>query len=311
MSTFPLDPHQAPTGPKQVAFMTGSGHSGTTLLHLIISSHSRAFGLGELMHLGRSDRVCSVCEGACPFWDVRADKAVLRRYFTRRSFGAPIVLLAARYQRSFYRHALEWSERDLVLDSTKSIRWISRQLVPSRHWRDMRPVLFFMSRDGRAVVNSYLRKNPGRSVDEVAHEWKERIERAQRFFASVPSDRRFRVVYEELATRPQEIVPPICDFLGLDYEPAMLRYWEHDHHLTGGNFGTQWLVMRYQGATANGVSPRAAEFEKRHARHGSYYLDHEVGISLDLRWKEELSRDALKTFDQIAGSTNREFAYEA
>ena len=52
---------------RSVVFAMGSPHSGTSLLTLILGSHSRAFALGEMEDFKGSAR-CRVCEDRCPIW---------------------------------------------------------------------------------------------------------------------------------------------------------------------------------------------------------------------------------------------------
>ena len=65
---------------RAVVFVLGSGHCGSTLLDLILGSHSEAFSLAEFIHISRlidtpepeRGPVCAICEGSCPFWDETA-----------------------------------------------------------------------------------------------------------------------------------------------------------------------------------------------------------------------------------------------
>lgn len=70
---------------KRVVFIMSTGHSGSTLLELILGSQSRIFVLGEFIHLDRKldefdqskPHLCGVCKGECEFWNYRVSFSVL------------------------------------------------------------------------------------------------------------------------------------------------------------------------------------------------------------------------------------------
>ena len=49
----------------------------------------------------------------------------------------------------------------------------------------------------------------------------------ERFLATVPEERRHRVVFEELLARPEAVLGGICRFLGLEYHPDMADPYRH------------------------------------------------------------------------------------
>ena len=69
------------TGPVSV-MICGAGHSGSTLLGMILGSHSQAFYMGEggkARYLGDEKkplrkRVCKICGEACPVWSVHVPR---------------------------------------------------------------------------------------------------------------------------------------------------------------------------------------------------------------------------------------------
>jgi hypothetical protein len=177
---------------------------------------------------------------------------------------------------------------------------------------DWSPVLIYLTRDGRAVVNSRLRKYPERGVEVESREWKKTAERMNAFYAKFPAERRLTVTYEHLASDPAESIREICQFLQLDFEPQMLRFWEQEHHTTFGNDGTRSLIARNRIMAQEQQTARAdTEAIKRvRGRHGAHYDDVGLAIKLDLRWTRELTPEQLAVFDAIAGDTNKQFAYE-
>ncbi len=91
----------------------------------------------------------------------------------------------------------------------------------------------------------------------------------------------------------------VCELLGIDFTPEMIPYWQHDHHVISGNSGVRSLIWRSKQEEIE------AEVRKNN---GEYYDNLGLKIKLDLRWKEELSKDQVAVFNRIAGDINK--AYE-
>lgn len=152
---------------KKVVFMLASGHSGSTLLSLLLGSHSRAFALGEFWSVGRQmdkftgnqPSICGICADECSFWNQPPHLAILRSYFRSSSRNRLLSKLnyhLGGFRGNIYRELLEWSGADVLIDSSKAKGWPRRQLSPFWYWREVAPYLIFITRDGRAVASSYL-----------------------------------------------------------------------------------------------------------------------------------------------------------
>lgn len=264
----------------------GAGHSGSTLLGLVLGSHSSGFYAGEAkksLFLGDPrkplrKRACKLCGEACPIWS--------------RVTVPPVPDL--------YEQLAEVTGRSVIIDSTKDVAWIraraealDRAGVPQRR--------VFLSRDGRAVINSRLRKyglDPRRAIDE----WLAQVEATEALLAERPEEV-LRVRYEELATAPAPTARRLCEALGLAFEPGMLRYEEREHHPLGGNTGTQSVVARAGGREA----PLAAV----PGRSREYYEGLRGGFRLDRRWRTELPEAVAALFEERAGAVNEPYRWEA
>jgi hypothetical protein len=297
----------------KIVFILGAGRSGSTLLELILDSHSEIRGLGELNHLGRfatesghqAPAACSYCPpSSCPFWNEAVDWAVLRRFYSRAG-------LAAGLRRSWYRRVgnpylwfARWSGESILVDSSKNLLWLNRHLGHPRVWRDIEPALLFLTRDGRAVTNAVLRKHPHRTMDEAATEWKSRMLANEALFESFRLGRRLRTTYEQLATEPANAARRICQWLDLDYQPGMLEYWNHEHHMMAGNQWTRGRVKSFQDRTTAGHGGGASLEADTDAAKAGTRSNIGLGISPDQRWRTELSAGDLETFDRVAGAFN-------
>jgi len=300
---------------KKVVCLLGTGHCGSTLLDLLLGSHSRVFSLGEFhsiyktvreMRRGESPRICVVCQGECKFWNERASASILNLYYSRKTLLNAVLGKAARYVYNPYHFIFKWSGKPVIVDSSKHPGWFKSQFSPKYAAFDIDQYLIYICRDGRAVVNSYLRKYPERGVRNITETWKEQVLSMNAYYEQFPEGRKMRVHYEELASAPEKTMREVCERLGLEYEPPMLRYWEHEHHHIGGNAGTARMIMKYREKESQQSS---REWMERHKEYfdNQYYEQQGLNIRLDERWKTEFAPENLEVFQSIAGELNDPF----
>ncbi len=198
-------------------FVMGAPYSGSTLLGRLLDSHSRIACGGELGLLGQAianRRPCScgrlVTE--CPFWQRLLSSLPGR---THRDYHP------ADYER--VRSALD---ADVLVDLSKSLCWRMVRWPWSRWWSTSTGFLYLV-RDTRAVIASDLRKNqPLADALRTHFKWAARFER----LAVSNPERTLVVYYEDLCAAPELVLRRICRWIGVAYEPGMLRPQEHEHH---------------------------------------------------------------------------------
>lgn len=305
---------------RKVVFIIGTGHCGSTLLDLILGSHKSAFNLGELASLlyrneigaqHSVERICGICPEHCDFWDRHASTFVMQRYFSNnRRFGS-VIRKISYFHRSIYDYLFKWTDANLLIDSSKKTWWVKRQLHFQHHWRKTQPVLIYVQRDGRAVVNSFLRKYPERGIRDITRDWKRRVNQLNEFYANFSSSQRTIIRYEDLATSPNSVISELCSFLHIPYRPDMLHFWTHEHHIISGNAGTRSMIMRYRDTQGLNSSYSKESLSEVNRLHNDYYEQLGLAIQLDLRWQQELSQEDLQTFESIAGEINTPFAYSS
>jgi hypothetical protein len=266
-----------------VGFIGGAGHSGSTLLGLMLGAHREIFYAGEARKssfLGDTSkpikkRVCKLCGPACAVWG---------------SLAPPFVP-------DVYEVVSHRTGKSIVIDSTKSLEWIDAQ-VADLGGRGVALSLFFLARDGRAVVNSRVRKYPETPVRDHAAAWVAQLTATEALAERFPG-RVLRVRYEALATDPEPRMRECAALLGVAFDRAMLAPWTTEQHPLGGNNGTQSLMRRAEGSVVElGDKTR------------DWYGGRERGISLDLRWRHELGAAALAEFEEIAGEANEPYAWD-
>jgi hypothetical protein len=209
----------------KVIFILGSGHSGSTLLDLMLGAHKLAFSAGELSKLWgysgpdvKKTCACGQRIADCDFWNEvrsRVDPC------DANDDAPPSALLEA---------ICAVSDAQVVIDSSKSIRRL-RSLLAT-------PVdlhVIHLVRDGRAVAHSNRKK--GRDFRISFQKWAAIQRHARTVLEEVsPSVPTTRIRYEDLAQHPQRTIEEIQRWAGL---PPDERCWtsfrERAVHLVSGN----------------------------------------------------------------------------
>jgi hypothetical protein len=270
---------------QKICFICGAGHSGSTLLGLILGSHPDGFYAGEaaktrfLGDLSKPERkrVCKICGPPCPIWQ---DFVV----------HEPLDL---------YEQISRKTGKSFIIDSSKNTAWLTTQ-IEAVSQTEAQPFLIFLQRDGRAVLNSRLRKYPAQGAKALIRDWLEQIELTETLFHHFDGHK-IRIHYEELAMTPDVMIEKLCHLLEIPYHPSMRHYYDHDHHPLGGNNGTQSLVAKAQQGRVE------QPYLHLPARSQEYYANHPLAIRLDVRWQEELPAEAQKLFEAMAGRINQKF----
>jgi len=227
-------------------YIVGSSHSGSTLLDLLLGSHSSIESLGEakkipsiVAEISRGARPLCTCRQEvqdCPLWgsvlsettgDLKSDPA---------ANGA------------LYRRILEASGKSFLLDSSKTL---GRALMFARS--DLFNMVFIqLVRDSRAVVFSSKRKrsrqqNGDYGLISTALGWQKLNARIQRRLMHKGNHRYMVLRYEDLTSNPHRVLENILGIAGLSWEPALMRYRESVHHNIEGNrmrMGTDSEIKR-------------------------------------------------------------------
>lgn len=265
----------------------GAGHSGSTLLGLILGRARGAFYIGEgakVRYLNDPKkplrkRACKVCGEACPIWSsFRWDE-----------------------DHPLYRQIAAHVGAGIIVDSTKNPAWIRKRAAELKAAGDAAG-LIFLQRDGRAVLNSRFRKYPERDAAEQIEAWKAQIAASQGVFEAFAGPK-IAIRYEELATSPDTVVRAICERFGLPYADDMLAFTDGESHPLGGNTGTQFVAARDR---VDGDPDAILQLTPRTK---GYYANHSGDIRLDLRWKTEMSAPNLALFNALAGEFNAAMAW--
>lgn len=142
-------------------------------------------------------------------------------------------------------------------------------------------------RDGRDVALSWRQTwfAPSRDVPELVRRWAEMILAARTKAEGLPY---LEVLYSELILQPEATLRSICDFIELDFHPAMLNYHQHS-------------------------AVRLKEHGTRYNSHGALLVSHEQRLKQQWRtmtpldssrlgqWRQALSESEIVACDRYAG----------
>lgn len=265
----------------------GAGHSGSTLLGMILGRARGAFYMGEgakarYLHDENKPlrkRACKVCGEACPVWST----------FHWDQDGP------------LYRQVAGHVGASIIVDSTKNPAWIKARAGELLTAGDQ-AALIFLQRDGRAVLNSRFRKYPERDAAAQIEAWKAQIAISREVFGGFPGPK-IAIQYEQLATEPETVIRQICKTADLPYSDDMLAFTEGEVHPLGGNTGTQYVAARDR------IEADPDPILKLTPRTEGYYARHSGDIRLDMRWKTEMSAVNLALFNALAGEFNADMAW--
>ena len=303
---------------KKVVFIMGAGHCGSTLLDLLLGSHSSGFSLAEFHVISRiidstkpiKPKICVTCKGSCDFWDKRVSLPKLANFYSNKRILNKAKGRILRYFFNPYNILFEASQKEMLIDSSKNPYWFKKQLTPTYMWKHITPYLIFLKRDGRAIVNSYLRKYPDKGVEKITKEWINSSSQMNTYYTDFPFKNKTILHYEDLAQHPEQVMKNLCDFLDITFEKEMMLYWSHDHHPIAGNGGTQSLILKYRetlGTQSADYRTKMNDGDKYYQK--QYYDDVGLAIRFDERWKKELSTEKLALFDSLGGDLNKDFIY--
>lgn len=199
---------------QKVIYIAGRGHSGSTLLDLLLGSHSRVTGVGEVTEIGVKRMLLG---GQCTCGSAFSDCSVWSQVIPQLQSEPPPPV--------FIREVLRASGTSIYLESTKrTTRLINLLACP-----ELDVHVVHLIRDLRA--NAYSFKRKGKNFYSRARRW----HKNQVDALDIAPDRRITVYYEDLATRPDHVLEKIMAFCGEEFEPAQMNYTAVPHHNITGN----------------------------------------------------------------------------
>ncbi len=215
-------------------FIVGSSRSGTTLLRLIISGHSRIaippetwfilpltaqFSLREPLSAADAQRAVRLVV-THPRWP---DFGLDAEQFARDAFSRVGLRLRDLID-LVYAGMLKNTGKQRIGDKTPPyIRIVPELAALYPHAK-----FIHLIRDGRDVAISFIdARFKGRCYHGARFEWTAAVRKGLEHRNSGLATRMLEIRYEDLVRGPEATIRRICDFLGEAFEPQMLEYREH------------------------------------------------------------------------------------
>jgi hypothetical protein len=260
------------SGPEKIIYILGGGHSGSTLLDLILGSTGHAFSVGEFMFLDyykgykarelARGRVCTCGEhfDACPFWS-KIEFASKDNISKHDTFGESARILAnvlnpferwfrfrfhIGFNRDVYERVFDESRKlkpnnRFIVDSSKDPRRLY-ELIQDPDIGPDRLAVVHLIRDGRGYVYSYqkaLRVDFGvkvRSTIVCLAEWIG-INLFSRILIHKYNLAAYTLSYDQFAEDPTSSLDKLGEFLGIDLDgdKVLARIEKSVYHNVHGN----------------------------------------------------------------------------
>ena len=232
--------------PIKLVYITGRGHSGSTLLALLLSGHSQVISAGEVKMLVDPDpqhRLCSchrLLPEQCPFWGevqvrIQVELGLPLKALTLTDQGD--LTAFALHNNALFAAIASVSDCAIIVDSSKSLPRLSRLLAAQD--AGLTPEI--------EILPIHLHRGPlglMNSARKLGYDLRECSDNYNRMFfltrARLASVRSLEVFYERLARNPRREVARVMSWLSLSFEPSQMRWRigiRHDIHGNPMRFG--------------------------------------------------------------------------
>ncbi|MER7166919.1 sulfotransferase [Micromonospora sp. NPDC000207] len=213
VETPPTGAH-APVGRSGPIFLVGCQRSGTTMLRLVLDSHSRISCGPETRFLADMQRIVG------RDWERLARFGLPREDWLRRIadfFGG----VHEDYARS--RGKTRWADKTPLY--ALSVDFLA-EVFPDAQF-------VHVIRDGRDVVVSHRKRFGYWSAVKCVVKWPRYIRVARASAAALPPDRYLELRYEDAVGEPEKTMRTLFEFLGEPWEPGALDYGDKPHDVAG------------------------------------------------------------------------------
>jgi Sulfotransferase family len=216
-------------------FIVGCQRSGTTVLRLMLDSHSRISCGPETLFLADMERI------------VTTDWRRLSRFgFEQDEWLARIAAFFSGIHHDYAvaRGKQRWAD--------KSPRYAMHMDFIARMFPDAQFV--HVIRDGRDVAVSHRKRFGYLSSVRSTVKWPRYVAAARASAAKLESGRYFEVRYERLVADNEGVARELLDFLGEEWEPQILDFDKKEHDVPD-RYYSQLAARRASANTADAVYP--------------------------------------------------------
>ncbi|HWN42365.1 MAG TPA: amino acid adenylation domain-containing protein [Thermoanaerobaculia bacterium] len=271
----PLPP-LAQTGPKNppAVFVLAPPRSGTTLMRVMLGGHPRLFAPPELELLSYNTLAerKATYSGRDAFWLEGLVRAVME---VRGCTAEETVETIAVWEdedwttKRAYGQLQDWLGQRILVDKTPS--YALDPAILERAEEDFaEPLYVHLVRHPYGMIRSFeeakldqiffRQEHPFERRELAELIWLVSQENILRFLEGIPSRRWYRVHFEELLREPEAVLRRLCGFLGLDFDPAMVRPYENkSQRMTDGIHAESRMLGDVKFHTHSGIDASTAE----------------------------------------------------
>ncbi len=269
---------------KPALFVLSPPRSGSTLFRVMLSGHPQLFAPPEL-HLLSFNTLAERKKhfsGSRSFWDEGNIRALMEIKNCHVEQARELMQdLEARQLtiQQYYALMQEWIGERILVDKTPPYALDLETL--KRAETDFENALFIhLQRHPYGMIRSHeeskmeqmmtnlmgLDSEPPFNRREYAElVWTICQQNIVEFLKQVPQERQLTVKFEDLVRSPQTTVERICEFLRLDFHPAMIQpYQDKEQKMTDGVSSDSRMMGDMKFKTYSGIDPEVAEKWRKH-----------------------------------------------
>jgi amino acid adenylation domain-containing protein len=289
---------------RTAVFILSPPRSGSTLLRIILAGHPQLFAPPELELLSfhtLQDRKSALTDKFLAEGTIRAIMEI-------KNCGAQEAksIMAELEEKNittleFYRMMQEWLGDRVLVDKTPLNALGPDALKRAEACFD-KPKYIHLLRNPYAVIYSFEearldqvfrveQRFPVRQLAEIV--WLVSHRNILEFFKDIPGSRKHMVRFEDLVSRPAEIVRGTCDFLELDYHDKMPQvYRDSENRMVDGIYSESRMIGDPKFSRHKRINPRVIDhWEKVHKK--DFLGDITLEMALSLGYLKERAKTAV------------------
>ncbi len=285
----------------KVVYVSPMGHSGSTLLDLMLNQHPQLQSVGEVLFIKEwieegYNCSCGKSLYKCSFWGDIISKlenvSHLQVLFNSwgdnnsanfRKYNASIAKYTEATKQLLQKVVVK-SGKEIIIDSSKSLGRLKALALSGEFELNV----IHLIRNGLGYVNSLRtplsrpsinesKKTKTSSIVKSTIRWRVRNLSLEKIARVKPDIKYYQLRYEDLCIYTDKKMQEVCDFIGINYVPEVLTPGLGNIHNIGGS---RWR-----------------------------YSSKPIEIKLDEKWKGDLNKTSKIIFNLLSGKLNKKYGY--